>query len=90
MKQSGVYILQSTKNSSYYIGSTNDITTRINYHNSGRVKGTRNIYPLIILVFIICKNTTEARQAEYRLKKYKRRDILEKVIKDGVFPWQYN
>ena len=31
-----------------------------------------------------------ARSAEFRLKRYKRKDILSKVVADGIFPWQYN
>lgn len=89
MKQPGVYILQSVKNGRYYVGSTDDVNERLKTHNSGWVKATVNMKPLELRVFIPCQNITEAKQAEYRLKKYKRRDILEKVTKDGLFPWQY-
>lgn len=89
MKQPGVYILQSIKNSRYYVGSTDNMNERLKIHNSGWVKATANIVPLELRVFVSCLSITEARQSEYRLKKYKRKDILEKVIKDGLFPWQY-
>jgi len=50
---------------------------------------TRNTRPFMLRVFIRCPNLTEAKGAEYRLKKYKRRDIIEKVIRDKIFPWNH-
>ncbi|MFH0803709.1 MAG: GIY-YIG nuclease family protein [Candidatus Tagabacteria bacterium] len=89
MEQIGVYILQSEKNKRYYIGSTNNITRRLEEHNSGKVSSTRNIGPLVLRCFISCKDLTEAKKSEFRLKQYKRRDIIEKIIKDSIFPWNY-
>lgn len=86
----GVYILQSNKNCRYYIGSTNDISKRVIYHNSGRVFSTKNLRPWELRIFIECENITIAKSNEFRLKKYKRRDIVEKVIEDGLFPWEYS
>ena len=89
MKNPGVYILKSTKNGKYYTGSTNDIERRTNEHNMGKVSATRKTKPWSLEIFIPCLNSTEAKQSEYRLKKYKRKDILEKVIKDVIFPWNH-
>jgi putative endonuclease len=86
----GVYILQSDKNKSYYIGSTIDIGKRLYYHNSGWVRATKNNKPFELVRFIPCRDLTEAKRAEYRFKKYKRRDIIERTIRDGIFPWEYN
>lgn len=90
MKQAGVYILQSEKNKRHYIGSTDDIERRLKEHNIGKVSSTKNLRPLILRVFIKCKNLTEAKNSEYRLKQYKRRDIIERLIKDSIFPWDYS
>jgi putative endonuclease len=89
MKNFGVYILESQKNKKYYIGSTDDIDRRIYEHNIGKVFSTKNTRPWVIKVFIECSSLHEARANEYKLKKYKRRDILEKVIRDKTFPWNY-
>lgn len=89
MKNFVVYILQSEKNGRYYVGSTYNIERRISEHNIGKVASTRNIKPWVVKVFVECNSITEARSNEYRLKKYKRRDILEKVIRDKIFPWDY-
>ena len=62
---------------------------RLRYHNNGLVKATKNIRPLEIRAFIPCPTITEAKKSEYRLKQYKRRDILEKVINDRILPWNF-
>jgi len=90
MKKPGVYILRSVKNGRYYVGSTNDVCRRFDEHNSGKVSYTRNTRPWILMVFIQCENIKEAQSSEYKLKKYKRRDILEKVIGDKMFPWTFS
>ena len=89
MDNPGVYILQSRKNNRYYIGSTNSVIERLKYHNDGLVKSTKNTRPFELKIFISCADITEAKKSEYKLKQYKRRDILEKVINDGIFPWNY-
>jgi len=89
MKKCGVYILKSLKNNSYYVGSTSNIDRRLSQHNSGLSYSTKKLIPLVLVSFIPCDSLKEARANEYRLKKYKRKDILEKVIKDKIFPWNY-
>jgi len=39
------YILRSEKDNTYYYGSTNDLTNRIKYHNSGKVRYTKGHLP---------------------------------------------
>ena len=90
MKKPGVYILSSSKTGRYYTGSTDDIERRLKEHNYGKVLSTRNGRPWSLAVFIECSGLGLAKTAEFRLKKYKRKDILDKVVADGVFPWQHN
>ena len=89
MNNPGVYILRSLKNGRFYIGSTSDLYRRLEYHNKGLVKATKYTAPFEISVFMPCKDITIARQYELRLKKYKRKDILYKIIADRTFPWDY-
>ena len=79
----GVYILQSEKNNSYYIGSTCDIARRTKEHNSGSVTATKRLIPWKLKLFHKCASLTEAKRLEYKIKKLKRRDFLEKMISDG-------
>ncbi|MEI6378117.1 MAG: GIY-YIG nuclease family protein [Candidatus Falkowbacteria bacterium] len=78
-----LYILQSRKNLRYYIGSTTDVQRRLSEHNTGRNPSTKNLRPLIVVFLKHYEILREARQIEYKLKKFKSRDIIEKIIKEG-------
>ncbi len=78
-----VYILKSDKNDRYYIGSTDNYKKRISQHNSGNVTFTRNIRPLKLVLVQEYSNIKQARKIEKRLKALKRRDYIDKIVKDG-------
>jgi putative endonuclease len=78
----GVYILQSLKNMRYYIGSTENVDSRLIMHNNGKVKATKFLTPWTLKFFQPCSNITVAKQLEYALKKLKRRDIIEGIIRE--------
>jgi len=78
-----VYILKSQKNNRFYIGSTNDINKRFIKHQKGEVKATKNFRPFTIEFYQYFSTIKEARIIEYKLKKLKRKDYIEKIIKDG-------
>ncbi|MFA7253970.1 MAG: GIY-YIG nuclease family protein [Patescibacteria group bacterium] len=78
-----VYILQSEKNDEYYVGSTEDVESRLNQHNSGNVQATRNKAPYKIVFFQCFESVSLARRAEMKIKSWKRRDFIEKIIKQG-------
>ncbi|MEK7528546.1 MAG: GIY-YIG nuclease family protein [Patescibacteria group bacterium] len=79
-----LYILESTQNNGYYIGSSKRLDNRLHEHNTGLVKSTRNKGPWIIKFFQKYNSEKEARHIEHRLKKFRRRDIIEKIISDGI------
>ena len=78
-----VYILQSQKNGRYYIGSTNDVGKRIRRHLAGEVRSTKNLLPVKLVFSQEFPNLSLARKIEQKLKKYKRRDFLDKIIDEG-------
>ncbi len=78
----GVYILQSLKNYRYYIGSTNNIRRRLKEHQTGKVKATQYLLPLELKIFHPTMSLKQARQIEYKLKKYKNKKIIEQIIRD--------
>lgn len=78
-----VYILQSVKNGSYYIGSTIDLDRRVVEHSAGFVTATRKLLPVEIIFFQKYKTIKQARQIEYKLKRFKSRKIIEQIISDG-------
>ena len=56
---------------------------RLKQHQSGQVKATRNIRPLQIVFQQEYPNIKQARQIEYRIKRYKNRKIITQIIADG-------
>lgn len=79
-----VYILKSVRDGRYYIGSTINLTQRLKHHMD-RFTPTTKRFGGIELVFKQEFGTIrEARRIELRLKKLKRRDYIEKIIKEGV------
>ena len=77
-----VYILKSSSGK-YYIGSATDIDRRLKQHQTGHTHSTKRMGRLELVLSQECDQLEEARQIELRLKKLKRRDYIEKIIKDG-------
>lgn len=77
-----VYILQSEKGN-YYIGSTTDIDERIRHHNGGYTLSTSKMGKLKLVFSQKFETLSEVRYIEKRLKKFKRHDYIEKIVKDG-------
>ena len=71
-----VYLLKSDKDGRFYIGHTQDIQIRLQYHNSGRSKYTRNRGPWKLLAFKSFDSRSEAMREEMRLKKLKNRERI--------------
>ena len=65
-----VYIIQSQKDSKYYVGLTADITKRLNYHNHGKVRSTKSRIPFTLVHSETFETRVEAREREKYLKSY--------------------
>ena len=78
-----VYILESLKTGRYYIGCCVDLEARFDRHNAGQVPATRKFRPFKIVFRKEYTSFSEARNVESKLKKLKRRDYLEKIIRSG-------
>ena len=77
-----IYILQSLVNQRYYVGSTNDLERRMKEHNSGKSTYTKLTKPFKLVFWQHFNSLQDARKAEYRLKKFKNRSIIERIIED--------
>ena len=84
MTQGFIYILQSTINLKYYIGSSTNINNRLIYHNNGLVTATKNKGPWEIKFTQCYPNIKEAKQIEYKLKRLKSRKIIEQIISEKI------
>jgi putative endonuclease len=78
-----VYILQSLKNNSYYIGSSLKPKERFKQHNKGFVKATKYKRPYKLVFKQEFKNIKIAQKMEIKIKKWKRKDFVVKIIEDG-------
>lgn len=78
-----VYILQSGKNERYYVGSTNNLERRLLEHNFGKTVSLRKLLPVKLVFKKEFGNIRNARLMERKLKRFKNRSILKRIIKDG-------
>jgi len=69
MQMQYVYILQSLKDKSIYIGCTNDLRERLKDHNWHTVKTTKDSGPYEIIWYCAFKNKERAFEFERYLKK---------------------
>lgn len=78
-----VYILEN-RSGKYYIGSTTDINRRINQHQAGYTHSTKRLGEFRLIFSQKYDSLEDARCVESRLKKLKRKDYIDKIIKSGV------
>lgn len=77
-----VYILKSKQNK-YYIGSTNDLDRRLKQHKSGHTPTTKRIKTFDLVFHQKYDSLNKARLVEKKIKSWKRKDYIEKIIKEG-------
>lgn len=75
-----VYVLQSKKDKKRYIGFSADLKKRINEHNKGRVKITKNRLPLELIYYEAFKDKEAACRQELFYKTGQGRRILKKRL----------
>jgi len=78
-----VYILQSIKNETYYVGSTGDVHRRLKEHNQGLSRSTRPYRPWRIRKIETFNTLSQARKREQFIKKKKSKKIIEIIIKSS-------
>jgi len=81
-----VYILQSLKDKKTYTGYTKDIKVRIQEHNLGRVKATRNRRPFRILYIENVSGEGGAKKREKYWKSGGGRRKLQRYFRYGFPP----
>ena len=75
-----LYILYSEKLDKYYVGSTADITRRIERHNEGWGRFTKGGIPWKLVHTEEYTNKSEAVKRERHIKKQKSRLYIEDLI----------
>jgi len=66
----------------YYIGSSEDVAARFKSHLAGEVPTTKRMKEIKIVFTQQFSTIQAAKQIEYKLKKLKRKDYIQKIIKD--------
>jgi len=76
-----VYILQSELDSSYYVGSTQDIDARLGRHNQGRSKYTKPKRPWCLVYQEIHPDRSSAVKREQQIKNRRSRKYIENLVR---------
>ena len=74
------YIIQSQKSERYYIGHTQNILVRLDYHNNGKVKATKNKGPWVLVYEENFETKLEANRRELEIKSKKSKRYIESLI----------
>jgi putative endonuclease len=75
-----VYILKSQKDGNYYIGSTHNVEARLEYHNLGKQRSTRNRIPFTLIYSEELPDKSAALKRERQIKKYKGGNAFRNLI----------
>ena len=79
-----VYILESETSGNYYIGSSENPEKRLQFHNT-REKGFTSRYrPWRIIFKKEYESKSEALRAERKIKSWKNRKMIERVISGEI------
>ena len=75
-----VYILQSLKDFSFYVGQCEDLDVRMSKHFDGISKYTKGKGPWRLRYFECCNTRTEALKREKQIKNMKSSDYIRQLI----------
>jgi len=76
-----VYIIQSQKNGSYYIGSIQELVKRLDRHNQGRTFYTKGKRPWKVVYYEEHADRSSAVRRENEIKSRKKRGYIEALIR---------
>jgi len=77
-----VYILKD-QDHRFYIGSTRNVEKRIKEHTDGMSRYTKRLKHLKLVLMQEFESITIAKKVELKIKRLKRKDYVERMIKDG-------
>ena len=72
-----VYIIESLKDGSYYVGSTQNLAERMERHNQGRSKYTKTKRPWSLIYHKEYPDRSSAIQREKEIKVKKNKEYIE-------------
>ena len=75
-----LYIIQSDRDDSFYIGTTQNLDERILRHNHGQSKYTKTKRPWKLVFYEEHPDRYSAMKREYYIKRRKSKDYITKLI----------
>ena len=76
-----VYIIESFKDGSYYVGSAQDLSERIERHNQGRSKYTKAKRPWNLIYHEEHPDRSSAVLREKEIKARKSKEYIERLVR---------
>ncbi|MBU0597749.1 GIY-YIG nuclease family protein [Patescibacteria group bacterium] len=78
-----VYFLKLSNNN-IYKGTTGDVKKRVSEHKNGKVKSTKNYWPLVLIGYEYYHLKTDAKRREKFLKTSEGRKLLKRQYRDII------
>ncbi len=75
-----VYVLRSTRDEGFYVGSTRDLKTRLRLHNDGAIQSTKARRPFDVIFYEAYRSEYDAKRREIYLKSTKGRTTLKTML----------
>ncbi len=79
-----VYILQSRQKDRYYVGQSEHPHLRLRYHNTIEKGYTSRYRPWELVYVRECSGRPEARELERKIKRWKSRSMIAKLIRGEI------
>ena len=79
-----VYILFSVKLNRYYVGQTNDLSSRLKRHNAGVENYTSKGLPWEIVYQVKVTTRSEAMRMEKKIKNFKSQERIREFIEKEI------
>jgi len=80
-----VYVLESKRNTEWYIGSTRNLVRRVKEHNLGLSQSTKAYIPWKLIYYEATLNQQDAKRREYYLKTNQGGRMLRRRLKEYLF-----
>ena len=76
-----VYALKSLKDGKHYVGYSKNVHLRLEQHNTGQVRSTKNRLPFEVIYIEEYKTSAEARKRESIIKRMKNGIQFKELLK---------
>ncbi len=83
-----VYIVESLKDGTYYIGSTQDLKERLERHNQGRSQYTKAKRPWKLVYSEEHPDRSAASIREMKIKNRKSKDYIKTLVRTSRQAWR--